>query len=169
MMPKRSAKLSLQSSVLIAAFCVVAMLALMLTTSVTAQDTATQEPTSEFSLNLPPTIASPTETLDPGMIPSLTGVGGQAVTASVIIRSGPGLVYPQIGSLRQSNWINIVGWNGWTAGRICSPTFKNDLDMWVQVQSGEQRGWIARCVLQIRGQISNLPIVSASGVRTLQR
>ncbi len=158
------------SAGVIAAFgFVFLMLALVLANSVTAQDGGTPEPTSAFDLNLAPTFAGPTQTINPQMLPSLTGVNGQAVSASVIIRSGPGTQYPPIGSLAQDGWIDIVGWNGWQAGRICSSVFKHDLDMWVQVQVGERRGWVARCVLDIRGNIANLPIVTASGERILQR
>ncbi|HVU13914.1 MAG TPA: SH3 domain-containing protein [Phototrophicaceae bacterium] len=168
---KRTAQLAL---LLFALGVVMLLLVFSLTTMVAAQDdgtnsTGTPEPTSEFSLNLAPTYQFATPTLDPNQIPSLTGVGGQAVNASVIIRSGPGLLYPQIGSLKQGGWINIVGWSGWTLGRECSPLFFNDLDMWVQVQTGDARGWIARCVLQIRGPLTQLPIVTASGERIMQR
>ncbi len=174
-MPNRSPQRNIQLATLLFALGVVMLLLILsLTTMVAAQDsgtdsTGTPEPTSEFSLNLAPTYQFATPTLDPNQIPSLTGVGGQAVNASVIVRSGPGLHYPQIGYLKQGGWINIVGWNGWKLGRECSPMFFNDLDMWVQVQMGETRGWVARCVLQIRGPVTQLPIVTASGERILQR
>ncbi len=168
-MPKRTSKLSPHAPALIAALCFMLMLlALMLTTTVAAQGTQPQ-PTSEFSLNLPPTIGAATETLNPQMLDSLTGVNGQAVNSSVHIRSGPGTSYRSIGSLRQGRWIDIIGWNGWKEGRECSSVFEADLDMWVQVQFGERRGWIARCVLDIRGQLTDLPVVTTTGDRTLQR
>jgi hypothetical protein len=155
------------------AVVLVAMLFLLVlstaTAAVTAQDTPTEEPTSEFSLNLPPTFAGPTATFDPNNLVSLSGVGGQAVSSNVAIRSGPGLQYPRISYLPKDRWIDIVGWNGWEAKRICTTNFQRDLDMWVQVQFGERRGWIARCVLDIRGQLTKLPIVSADGTRDLQR
>jgi len=170
-MPDRSRKPNALPAVLIAFGMVLAIWMLALASGVTAQDsgTITPAPTSEFDLNLPATVAFATATLDPGQIPSLTGVGGQAAHASVVIRSGPGLSYAQIGYLPEGDWIDIVGWSGWTPGRICSSTFANDLDMWVQVQAGNRRGWIARCVLTIRGRITDLPIVSADGERSLQR
>lgn len=134
---------------------------------------ATVQPTSEFDFVIPPTFAPPTGTLDPSQLPSLSGVGGQAANANVAIRSGAGLDYPRIGYLRHERWIDIVGWNGWEGaeeGRTCSPDFEGDLDMWVQVQFGDgRRGWIARCVLNIRGDVTKLPIVTASGERILQR
>jgi uncharacterized protein YgiM (DUF1202 family) len=168
-MPKHMLKLSPQALSVIVVFCFMAMmLALMLTTTVAAQGTQ-PEPTSEFNLNLPPTAAAPTETLNPQMLDSLTGVNGQAANADVNIRSGPGLSYRAIGGLRQGRWIDIVGWNGWEEGRVCSSAFEADLDMWVQVQFGERRGWIARCVLDIRGRLTDLPVVNASGERVLQR
>lgn len=172
--PTRSAS---TVAVILAAMLLV-LLILVLTTSVTAQGEtgdatpgdATAQPTSEFDFSLAPTFAFESNaTVDPNQIPSLTGVGGHAVNASVIIRSGPGLDYRQISYLKQDGWIDIVGWNGWDEGRDCSTDFKSDLDMWVQVQFGERRGWIARCVLDIRGQLTKLPIVTESGERILQR
>jgi len=154
----------------LAAMLLLLLLATM-TTAVTAQDsgTPTVEPTSEFDLNIQGTVPFATSTFDAQNLPSLTGVNGHAVNASVAIRSGPGIGYPRVGYLRMDGWIDIVGWNGWKRGRVCSSTFNNDLDMWVQVQFGERRGWVARCVLDIKGKIENLPIVSANGATTLQR
>jgi uncharacterized protein YraI len=135
----------------------------------TAQD-ATPIPTREpFSLQIDatPTVfgaAAPTQ-----LLISLTGVSGMAERAPVAIRSGPGLNYPRISRLAQGRSIDITGWNGWQDERICTPDFANDLDMWVEVQFGERRGWIARCVLTIRGNVTGLPIVRATGERVLQR
>lgn len=143
------------------------VLALTMTITVTAQD-VTPQPTSEFDFNLQPT-SGPVATIDPQMLPSLTGVNGQAASADVIIRSGPGVRYRYVGALAQGGWIDIIGWNGWAEDRQCSAQFRRDLDMWVQVQIGERRGWIARCVLAIRGDVTNLPIVDAAGNRELQR
>jgi hypothetical protein len=147
------------------------MLALMLAATVTAQEGDEPEPTSEFGLNIPSTFQAPLpdETLNPQMLPSLTGVNGQAVNGAVSIRSGPGTSYPRIGGLQSFGWIDIIGWNGWRLGRTCSPTFTADLDMWVQVRRGEQIGWVARCALDIRGIVTDLPVVTAAGQRTLQR
>ncbi len=156
------------------ALLLVALIVLVLATSVTAQDNPlgfTPQPTSEFDLNSAPTFGAPQSvpTVDPQMLPSISGVGGQAANASVIIRSGPGLTYRPISSLKKDGWIDIVGWNGWEDGRACTVDFESTLDMWVQVQFGERRGWIARCVLDIRGQLTKLPIVSAAGERILQQ
>ncbi len=170
-MPDHSLQPAHKSStiVVLLAILLFALLIFVLTTSVTAQGD-TPQPTSEFDFNIEPTFAyGPTETLDPNMLPSLTGVGGHAVNASVIIRSGAGLSYRQISYLKRDSWIDIVGWNGWDEGRNCSTDFKSDLDMWVQVQFGERRGWIARCVLDIRGELTKLPIVTESGERILQQ
>jgi hypothetical protein len=153
------------------ALVLLTVLALALTATVTAQEGDTPEPTSEFGLNLPATFNAPLpdETLNPQMLPSLTGVNGQALNGAVSIRSGPGTSYPRIGGVPSQGWIDIIGWNGWRAGRTCSPTFAADLDMWVQVRRGEQIGWIARCALDIRGRVTDLPIVTVAGQRTLQR
>jgi hypothetical protein len=104
-------------------------------------------------------------------IPSLTGVGGRAERGAVAIRSGPGLNFPRIGRVAPDAWIHIVGWNGWSLDRGCTPDFAADLDMWVQVQThtGEVRGWSARCALSILGDVTALPIVNAAGERIFQR
>lgn len=167
-MPNRSQKPTAFAAVLIALGMMVTLLVLSLTTTVVAQGTQPQ-PTSEFSLNLPATSAAPIETPNPQMLDSLTGVNGQAANADVNIRNGPGLSYRSIGGLRQGRWIDITGWNGWKEGRECSATFEADLDMWVQVQVGDRRGWIARCVLDIRGGLTDLPVVTQTGERVLQR
>lgn len=153
------------------ALVLLALLVLMLASTVTAQNGDTPEPTSEFGLNLPSTFQAPLpdETLNPQMLPSLTGVNGQALNGAVSIRSGPGTRYSRIGGLQAMGWIDIIGWNGWRVGRTCSPNFAADLDMWVQVRRGEQIGWIARCALDIRGRVTDLPVVTAAGQRSLQR
>jgi hypothetical protein len=104
-------------------------------------------------------------------IPSLTGVGGRAERGAVAIRSGPGINFPRIGRVAPDAWIHIVGWNGWSLDRGCTPDFAADLDMWVQVQThtGEVRGWSARCALSILGDVTALPIVNAAGERIFQR
>ncbi|MEO8395399.1 MAG: hypothetical protein ABI700_20565 [Chloroflexota bacterium] len=171
-MPDRSRQPNALPAVVIAlAFGLVLIGLALMTTVVTAQDggEATPAPTSEFDLNLQPTVAFATATFDPNSLSSLTGVNGHAVNASVTIRSGPGIGYARISYLRKDGWIDIVGWNGWKDGRDCSSVFNDDLDMWVQVQFGERRGWIARCVLTIIGPIDKLPIVSVTGERDLQR
>ncbi len=175
-MPDRSPQPTRKPAAIVVglALLLVVLIVLVLATSVTAQDDPlgfTPQPTSEFDLNLAPTFGAPQSvpTVDPQMLPSLTGVGGQAVNASVIIRSGPGVSYRPISSLKKDGWIDIVGWNGWEDDRTCVGDFKSTLDMWVQVQFGERRGWIARCVLDIRGQLTKLPIVTASGERILQQ
>lgn len=107
---------------------------------------------------------------DGTQVPSLTGVGGRAERAAVAIRGGAGVTFPRVSRLTQGAWIEIVAWSGWDADRVCSPVLEDDLDMWVQVQfQGSRRGWIARCVLTIVGDVSALPIISASGETIFQR
>ncbi len=156
---------------LAAALLVIVAFGLIVNVQVRAQDgDPTPRPTSEFDFVLPATLAPPTGMLDPALLPSLSGVGGQATNANVAIRSGAGVEFPRVGFLRHERWIDIIGWDGADEGRTCSPDFEADLDMWVQVQiGGGRRGWIARCVLTIRGNVTQLPIVTASGERILQR
>jgi hypothetical protein len=86
----------------------------------------------------------------------LSGVGATPLTSNVNIRSGPGLDYPIIGRLRQTHSIDVVGYNGYDLGRSCEGDFSATLDMWITVQWNEQRGWIARCTVQITGDMSRL-------------
>lgn len=166
-----SRKRNTQPAALAAALLICGLLALGLATAVTAQDaTATPLPTSEFDVDFGQFVQSgPTATFNPQLLPSLTGVNGRATNSAVAVRSGPGLENRRIGALKQGAWIDITGWNGWEDGRICSPNFENDLDMWVEVRLNDRTGWIARCVLEIYGEVTDLPLVSANGERTLQR
>ena len=169
-MPDHAQKHPRYTAIFCASLILLTLFALALTATVAAQDvTGTPQPTSEFSFNLEPTFQAVIPTFDPQMLPSLTGVGATPLNANVSIRNGPGLEYKRISFLAVDNWIDIVGWNGWDEGRECSAQFERDLDMWVQVPVGSGYGWIARCVLDIRGVLTDLPIVSVSGERVLQR
>ena len=166
-----SRKRNAQPAALAAMLLICGLLALALATAATAQDaTATPQPTSEFDIDFGQFVQQePTATFNPQLLPSLTGVNGRATNSAVAVRSGPGLENRRIGALKQGAWIDITAWNGWEAGRTCSPAFENDLDMWVEVRLNDRTGWIARCVLEIYGEVTDLPLVSASGERTLQR
>lgn len=148
----------------IASFATLALLFMLAPLTVAQDVQPTQTPLFGDTFGL----ATPTPMETPIPI-SLTGVGGRADRGPVAIRSGPGLEFPRIGRLGTGRLIDIVGWNGWERGRDCTPNFQNDLDMWVQVQVGETRGWVARCVLTITGRLTDLPIITASGDRILQR
>lgn len=169
-MPEHAQKRLHYTATFVAFFAAIILFALALTATVAAQDvTETPQPTSEFSFSIEPTFQAVVPTVDPQMLPSLTGVGARPLSQNVSIRSGPGREYKRISFLAVDNWIDIVGWNGWERGRECSAQFERDLDMWVQVTVGSGYGWIARCVLDVRGIVTDLPIVTASGERILQR
>jgi hypothetical protein len=170
-MPDHAQKRAFQTAALSAAFGIMLLLVLAWTATVAAQDVnPTPKPTSEFSFNIEPTFQAQADaTLDPQMLPSLTGVGARPLSSNVAIRSGPGLEFRRISFLKQDSWVDIVGWNGWEEGRVCSAQFEEDLDMWVQVPVGSGYGWIARCVLDIRGILTDLPVISETGERILQR
>jgi hypothetical protein len=118
---------------------------------VRAQTDPTTVPT-----DAPPALpAFPTETRIPV---ALSGVWGIAGSQNIAIRSGPGTAFPRVGFLRAGRSIDITGTNGFDAARPCSAYFENDLDMWVEVRFSERVGWMARCTLTIRGDLSKLPI-----------
>lgn len=150
--------------ILIAALVTLAALLVFapLTVAQDVQPTATPLFGDTFGLPTPTPLETP--------IPiSLTGVNGRADRGPVAIRSGPGLSFPRVGRVSSGRSIDIIGWNGWERGRGCTPDFENDLDMWVQVQFGTGTGWVARCVLTITGRLTDLPLITASGERILQR
>lgn len=141
-MPKHGLKLSPQSFVLITSLL---FLVLMTAAGALAQN------------DPPPTVAPTAPRGTPTSLPSLSGVGGTAGDIGVSIRSGPGLDFRVIGVLRPGRSIDITGTNGFDAARTCSPNFEADLDMWVEVRFRETVGWMARCALTIRGDLSKLP------------
>lgn len=148
----------------------IAALVTLLALFVIAPTTIAQDVQPTATLTFGDTFGLPTPT--PGATPipiSLTGVNGRADRAPVAIRSGPGLEFPRIGRLAQGRSIDIIGWNGWEAGRECTVNFEDDLDMWVQVPFAGRIGWIARCTLTITGRLTDLPLITASGERILQR
>ncbi len=124
------------------------------------------EPTIDFGVSLPPTAApqaAPITAASVGaLLPiSLSGVGATPIDRNVSIRQGPGLQYPRIGVLRSGKSIDVVGTNGYDQLRDCIGTFSDTLDMWLQVQFNEQRGWIARCTVTVTGDTSHLLVQPA--------
>jgi hypothetical protein len=86
----------------------------------------------------------------------LSGVGATPLSENVNIRLGPGLDYPIINRLEFGDSIDVVGHNGYDMTRDCDEPFLTTLDMWIQVQFQERRGWIARCVVDVVGDVSRL-------------
>lgn len=103
---------------------------------------------------LPP--AEPPVPPIPGLAASLSGVGATPLSRNVNIRSGPGTDYRVIRRLVVGESLDVVGTNGFDTDRTCAGDFAATLDMWVQVQFAEERGWIARCTVQITGDMSRL-------------
>ncbi len=119
------------------------------------------QPTLDFGISLPPTAApqaAPITAASVGaLLPiSLSGVGATPIERNVSIRQGPGLEYPRIGVLRSGKSIDVVGTNGYDQLRDCVGDFSKTLDMWLQVQVNERRGWIARCTVIVSGDTSHL-------------
>ena len=118
------------------------MCALLLASAVSAQD-------------LPP--AEPPVPAIPGLPAFLSGVGATPLSRNVNIRSGPGTAFPVLNRLVVGDSLDVVGTNGFDTERSCLGDFAATLDMWIQVQFAEERGWIARCTVSITGDISRLP------------
>lgn len=103
---------------------------------------------------LPP--AEPPVPPIPGLPAFVSGVGATPLTSNVNIRSGPDTSFPVIHRLLVGQSIDVVGTNGFDTERTCVGNFGATLDMWVQVQFGERRGWLARCTVRITGDLSRL-------------
>jgi hypothetical protein len=120
------------------------------------------EPTIDFGISLPPTAAPRAAPITAASVSallpiSLSGVGATPIDRNVAIRQGPGLQYPRIGVLRSGKSIDVVGTNGYDQTRAClGVEFRTTLDMWLQVQVNEQRGWIARCTVIVTGDTRQL-------------
>jgi hypothetical protein len=147
--------------ILPASFLLILMLLLTLAPLATAQDDPipAPSPTPTITLEAPSLndVAGTPELLRNFDLPIyLSGVGATPLSSNVNIRSGPGLDYAIIGILRQTHSIDVVGYNGYDLGRSCEGDFSATLDMWITVQRNDQRGWIARCTVQITGDMSRL-------------
>lgn len=92
----------------------------------------------------------------PGLPATLSGVSATPLSRNVNIRSGPGTAYPILRRLVVGDSLDIVGTNGFDIERSCAGDFAATLDMWVQVQFAEERGWIARCTVEVTGDMSRL-------------
>jgi hypothetical protein len=120
------------------------------TPAATPDAEATQEPlpSPDFALDAE-------ATLDPSMV-FVTPLQSDTV---VNVRRGPGIQNRVRGVLRPSRYLEAIGYNGFDLDRTCSEDLQNDLDMWIQVRFNEGEAWVARCVVVVVGNLSNLPAV----------
>jgi hypothetical protein len=117
----------------------------------------TDEPPAQPTEPAPVTLEAPSlDDAEATPTRSLTGVGAYAESGNVNIRSGPGVYFPVIGRLLQGRSLDVTSYNGYELSRECSPVFENDLDMWVEVRFAEQTGWVARCAVTLRGDLSRM-------------
>jgi hypothetical protein len=127
---------------------------LVLVAVVSAQEAtpeATPAPRPDFTLE-------PDATLDP----SLVYVTPLQDTTVVNVRRGPGLQFPVRGLLRPNRYLEAIGTNGFDVERPCSESLQNDLDMWIMVVFNEGEAWVARCVVEVEGDLSLLPVMVAA-------
>jgi hypothetical protein len=130
--------------------------ALVLVAAVSAQDDGEEPATLEA-----PSLDDDSADGFPTPVRYLTGVGAYAETVNVNVRGGPGVYYPIIGLLLQGRSLDVTGYNGYDLGRNCGPVFELDLDMWVQVRFNDVSGWVARCTVTIRGDMSKMLVEPA--------
>ncbi len=104
--------------------------------------TPTSTPTSTPIPTPTPTPIPPTPTITPTPAAQLTIAG-----ESINVRSGPGLVFPVIGTARQGETYNVTGTNPTgTWWRICC-------------LAGEKEGWVRSDLVTIRGSLNDIPVI----------
>ena len=122
-----------------------------------AQETtpeATAEATPVVVAPGPDFTLAPEATLDPSLV-FVTPLQNSVVN----VRRGPGIGNRVRGVLRTGRYLEAIGTNGFDVDRTCSDTLSNDLDMWIQVSFNEGEAWVARCVVEVSGDVSTLPVV----------
>lgn len=137
-----------------AVFLTLSFTALVFAQETTPETTQEPLPSPDFTLD-------PEATLDPSMV-FVTPLQSDTV---VNVRRGPGIGNRVRGVLRPSRYLEAIGYNGFDLDRNCSENLQNDLDMWIQVRFNEGEAWVARCVVEVLGDLSNLPVVAAESTQ----
>lgn len=109
-------------------------------------ETPTPAPRPDFTLE-------PEATLDPSLV-FVTPFEDTVVN----IRTGPGVRYRVRGLLRPNRYLEAIGHNGLDFDRVCSDNIANDLDQWIQVRFNEGEAWVARCAVEVIGDLSTLEV-----------
>jgi uncharacterized protein YraI len=73
------------------------------------------------------------------------------------IRTGDGLEYSTRGTYYGGD-LAVTGRNDFDASRVCVGD-GTDFDMWLRVDHFGVEGWIARCVVNVSGDLSTVPVV----------
>ncbi len=131
-------------------------LSLTLTAFVFAQE-STPDVTPDATQEALP---SPDFTLEAEATPDPSLVFVTPLQDSVVnVRRGPGLQHRVRGVLRPNRYLEAVAYNDFDLDRRCTEDLGNDLDMWIQVTFNEGDAWVARCVVEVVGDLSLLPAV----------
>jgi uncharacterized protein YraI len=89
----------------------------------------------------------------PGSAQAAPPVQGDAVTAltasTVVIRSGPGTEYADLGRIPYDTTVPVVG--------------RNAAATWLYVTYNGQQGWIAAWLTHVQGNLSAVPVTDAAG------
>lgn len=88
-------------------------------------------------------------------------VSPTASATAVNVRSGDGTQYSMRGVLTKGS-LSITGRNNFDPNRVCTGIVETDLDMWLRVDLYHVEGWVARCAVNVTGDIAGLPVVSPS-------
>lgn len=119
---------------------------------------STEEPDSTEEVEA---TAEPIVTVAPGDATGVTVTVDEAIN----VRSGPGTEYT-IRGVAKDGTLDITGRNDFDPARPCR-TFQGDLDMWVRVDLFGIEGWMARCIAQIDGDLSIVPVVEPADPRLI--
>jgi uncharacterized protein YraI len=81
-------------------------------------------------------------------------------SGTINVRSGDGTQF----TIRDTvnGVLTITGRNNFDANRNCTGNFPTDADMWLRVDNNGVEGWVSRCIGEIDGSLSALPVVSPS-------
>lgn len=90
-----------------------------------------------------------------------SAVSVSTLRQSVNIRSGPGLEYTIRSVLYHPATVGATGRSDFDPARPCLGD-AGDYDMWLRIHFNEMEGWVARCVVQVAGEVAALPVVSPS-------
>jgi len=125
---------------------------------------AQSETPTTTPIPIPGFTVEPESTLDP------SGVFVTPFEDNVVvnIRRGPGVRFTVRGLLRTNRFLEAIGYNGFDLDRPCTENLQNDIDMWIQVRYNTGEAWVARCVVTVEGDLSELPVVEAEATATAE-
>jgi len=81
------------------------------------------------------------------------------------VRSGPGQAYTVIGVINPGFEVDVTGRTNFEAGRVCYSVFSGLTDMWLRVDFNGIEGWVARCAVDVEGNVDSLAVADPANPR----